>query len=383
MKKLIVGLLLLLTVSVITLVSSSDITRKKNSNDMSHKKAEFKNGNKSLQDDNERLKDIEYDAISFSLNLIDWRTNEIVKKIKFEKNELIFQTFKLNQGYAIIDFIAEKPIEIITNQDGDKTIHVPNKFVRKVLRIYDVKLNLLKEVNLERVFPKLMQSKMWAADVSQDGNIIAWSSRQNLYIYNVKSDSLIKVFEETNPKSLEFYAIRLDKEGKNIVYYGNTPKDGEISMSYGIVEITDGNIINFHEKNYMNPSKINVVNQFACITDRIDGWTQTSSGRILILDLVDMKAVPMEVDGFESTFARISGDGKFLIAANENINGHVRVRQYRLGSDTIVKEEKYLPHSKKFSMKKVVEGKNSSSYYFLGVGNDNNKEFFEFVCKEE
>ncbi len=383
MKKLKITLLSLLCLVLIMIGGCSvlKVEKQENTNDESLRRVVASKDD--TKKDNEIFKNIEYDTVSFCLNLIDWDTNRIIKKIEFEKNELVFKTFKFNHGYAVINFIAEKPIEIFTTQEGYKSIKVPKQFAHKLLHIYDFELNLLKEINLEEIFPEEMMSDMWSADVSLDGNKVVWAAGQKLYVYNIESDSLIKVFAESNPKSLHFSQIRFAKDGKSIVYFGNTPEDGEVSMSYGIVELSDGNIINFHQRDYEHAMGINISSRFACITDCIDGWSQTSSGSVLVLDLFEKRGFLVKVDGTESTFAKVSEDGQYLIAANENINGHIRVRQYRLNSGTLIKEEKYFPNDKEFRLMNILEGEGPSRYYFFVSSGTKNKECFEFVCKEE
>jgi hypothetical protein len=318
----------------------------------------------------ERLTTIKYNMEDFSLNLIDWNKKEIVKSILLEENEYVFKSFELNQGYACLVLVGETPVEDINEL---------RRCSEKVFRIYDAELNQLNEINLAEVFPSVIEARHWVTDISLDGNKIAWGSLQNLYVYDIKDDSVITTYGDSNPQSLIFYDIEFDDEGRQIVYYSG---DGETSTSYGIVDIHNGNMINFHEDNYINANEINISGQFGCITDVVNGFTGKSSGKVMILDLENSKVSTLKVEGEESTCARITEDGKYLIVAN-GYNVEFYVRQYDVESGTLIKEEKYPSFDNMFGGYTIIQGPDSINYYILGTGDEYIIECFELDCQEE
>lgn len=355
------------------------------SKDASIKKVVTSNANN--KKDKEIFKNIEYDSQSFCLKLIDWSTNKIIKKVNFKDNELVFKTFKVDNGYAVISFTAEESIEKYTTPEGHKNIRVPKEFIRKTFKIYDYDLNLLKEIDLEEMFPQEMLSDvLLTLDISSDGNEVVLASDEKLYIYNIKLNQLKKIFENSNPKSIYFTQVKFTKDGERIVYTGVDPKDREenkeTSISYGIIELKDGSINNFREKDYKDARKINISGTYVCITDSADGWTKTSSGKVLILNLLEKKGFSINVDGLESTFADVSEDGKYIITANENMDEGILIRQYQISSGKIIKEEKYTPENNNFILEYISKGEEPYKYYFF-ISRDGHKECFEFVCEEE
>lgn len=137
-----------------------------------------------------------------------------------------------------------------------------------------------------------------------------------------------------------------------------------------------------YEEPHYQGSQIVVSDRYAAITDRINPVGNQSSGKILLLDLQNRKSVPMQVDGTESAMARVTADGKYLVAVKQLDDGSYRARQYELKTGKKMKEETFQSVKLPSRLVRILASQKSSLFYIQLFAGEENYSYHTFVCEE-
>ncbi|AZS15684.1 hypothetical protein [Paenibacillus lutimineralis] len=322
--------------------------------------------------------DLNFDYKTNRLVLSDLKTNAELESITLDKNSFAKNIMKWDQGYAVEVLLADKPVQV-KQSSGLEIISTPQKVNGKLVRIYNEKLKLQKEIDLTQALPKeLIENEPFTA-ISNDGSKIVWANIMNLYLYDIDSGELSTVFDDTNNQVI-FEKIVFTQDNNKVVFFGSQADHAEGELSYGIIELGAKKITVHTEKQYQG-SDIQISDRYASITDVINPVNNTSSGKVLIVDVQTGEASLMKVDGTESTMARVTEDGKYLIAVNQEDEINYRIRQYKLKTGDMVKEEKFKPVKQESKALRIDPSINPAVYNLI-VFAGSEYYFLSFVSEE-
>ena len=175
---------------------------------------------------------------------------------------------------------------------------------------------------------------------------------------------------------MNFEKIAFTRDNRKLIFIGSQPDHDEAELSYGMIEL-DTKKISVHTENQFLGSDIQITNQYASITDVTDPISNMSSGKVLIVDTQTGEGFMVKVDGEESTMARITEDGKYLLAVKQENEGNYRIRQYRLQTGNVVKEENFEPVQQESKVLAINPTQNSAVYQII-VFTESKYYFFSF-----
>lgn len=317
---------------------------------------------------------VDFDYEKNSLTLTDKKLNRLINSVHFEKNSYAKSILKFNQGYAVLAAYADTPVEVSV-VNGLKFINYPGKITGYKLRIFDSGLKQIRETDMADIMPESLLKDIHGTAVSQNGEKIIWSFLQQLYIFDIPSGKLKKVYDEKN-NNICFSQLSFTKNS-DVVFAGSSSQEDEGDCIFGWFSPEDGKMTVNTEKKYA-PGSIHVNKEYAWLCDYVDARSQTSSGRILLLDLTAHKAFTMKVDGTESTMARVSEDGKYLIAVKKAGTGRYRIRQYKLVTGEVLKEESIKTGADAFQLEYTGE---SNRYLLICAGEHGKLAYYYFTCE--
>ena len=322
--------------------------------------------------------DLNFDYMTNRLVLSDLATNAERESITLDKNSFAKNIMKWEQGYAVEVLLADEPVQV-KKSSGLEIISYPQKINGKRVQIYNEELKLQKEIDLSDTLPKeLIENEPFTA-ISNDGSTIVWANIMNLYLYDIDSGELSTVFDDTNNQVI-FEKIVFTQDNNKVVFFGSQADHAEGELSYGIIELGDKKITVHTEKQYQG-SDIQIADHYASITDDINPVSNTSSGKVLIVDIQTGEASSMQVDRTESTMARVTQDGKYLLAVKQEDGVSYRIRQYKLKTGEVVKEENFKP-VQQVSKALRLEPSINPAVYNLIVFAESKYYFLSFVSEE-
>ena len=158
-----------------------------------------------------------------------------------------------------------------------------------------------------------------------------------------------------------------DITAENIIFAGNdklafygTKGESEEDTCYGYFDLKNKKIHTFIEKKY-EAFSLNVDKRYIWINDGENPNTKTASGKVPVIDTKTGKNHLVHLDGIESAKARITEDGKYMIAASQTDEKSFRVRQYDIKNEKVLKEKKYDFH-KSVHVNDIISINNGKSY---------------------
>lgn len=168
--------------------------------------------------------------------------------------------------------------------------------------------------------------------------------------------------------------LRLTTKGKELVLKNlmnykvvNKYKLGKKQCTGSIIELDQGyfdlknkKIHTFIEKKY-EAFSLNVDKRYIWINEGENPNTKTASGKVPVIDTKTGKNHLVHLDGIESAKARITEDGKYMIAASQTDEKSFRVRQYDIKNAKVLKEKKYDFH-KSVHVNDIISINNGKSY---------------------
>ena len=198
---------------------------------------------------------------------------------------------------------------------------------------------------------------MTSFTVSPDGTKIAWNTGENILCYNRETKKFTKYNQIT----------KKDITAENIIFAGNdklafygTKGESEEDTCYGYFDLKNKKIHTFIEKKY-EAFSLNVDKRYIWINDGENPNTKTASGKVPVIDTKTGKNHLVHLDGIESAKARITEDGKYMIAASQTDEKSFRVRQYDIKNEKVLKEKKYDFH-KSVHVNDIISINNGKSY---------------------
>ncbi|MWC29499.1 hypothetical protein [Paenibacillus sp. MMS18-CY102] len=334
---------------------------------------------KLTEEGNTPLYDLKFDLEKNSLILSDLTANQEVKTEKLDANSFAKNIFRIDKGFAVEVFAADEPVKV-SKGAGVEMINYPQNFTKITYRLYSEQLELRKEADLTSKLPVQLKDVNALKAVSADGNRFLWTSVTGLYQYDATAGQFSEVLNDAN-NTIVFVKATYAPDNKRVVYYGSQVGDEEDVLSYGLVDLASKQVTVHKEKQYL-ANEIAVSNRYASITDTMAPRSNTSSGKVLMLDMDTEDAFSVAVDGLESVMARVTGDGKALLAVKEEKGGSYRIRQYAIPSGKAVKEETFELDKQPSTIRRITETAQPTLYNFVVLDNDGQFSIHPFTCEE-
>lgn len=318
--------------------------------------------------------DLTFDYGTNRLVLFDLVKNVEQKSIELNKNSYVRNIMKWNQGYAVEVLLTDEPVKQ-QQTSGVNIVFPPDKYNGILVQLYDENLKLQKEIDLTDILPKEVTQGAGVVTISNDGSKIVWGYFTDLYMYDLNSGKLTKILDDTT-NQVDFEKIAFTQDNHKLIFFGNLVDHNEDELSYGMIEL-DSKKISVHTENQFLGSDIQITNRYASITDSTDPRNKMSSGKVLIVDTETGESFTVKVDGEESTMARITEDGKYLLAVKQVNEGNYRIRQYQLQTGKVVKEENFEPVQQESKVVAINPTQNSAVYQII-VFTGSKYDFFSF-----
>lgn len=318
--------------------------------------------------------DLTFDYGTNRLVLFDLVDNVEQESIELNKNSFVKNIMKWNQGYAVEVLLSDEPVQLKQTSELD-IVTYPEKINGILVQLYNENLKLQNEIDLTEILPEEIVEGEASVTVSNDGSKIAWGYITDLYMYDLNSGELTTILNDTT-NQVNFEKIAFTRDNRKLIFIGSQPDHDEAELSYGMIEL-DTKKISVHTENQFLGSDIQITNQYASITDVTDPISNMSSGKVLIVDTQTGEGFMVKVDGEESTMARITEDGKYLLAVKQENEGNYRIRQYRLQTGNVVKEENFEPVQQESKVLAINPTQNSAVYQII-VFTESKYYFFSF-----
>lgn len=317
-----------------------------------------------------------FDYETNSLLLIDRATNRLIKRTAFERNSYAQSVHKFDKGYIVQVNYSNEPVKIEKYTYGSSRVF-PEEITHCTLRVYDLELNLEKEIDISSI-PEELQGPLCRSSISADGSKVVWVLSRKLYICEVSSGKTEKVFDDES--DVYFSQVCFTKDNKNIVFAGSSTQTAEDDCVFGLVKLDDKKMLTYIEKQYY-PNSIQVTDRYAWIRDAEKPFGGISSGKVPIIDLQAKKAFTIRVGGSESTHARVSEDGKFLITVQRTKSSNYLVRQYKLPTGELVNERLLSDAGDLWNVDIVFSGI-AHNYELVGVAEDGKWSSYPFILED-
>lgn len=318
--------------------------------------------------------DLTFDYGTNRLVLFDLVDNVEQESIELNKNSFVKNIMKWNQGYAVEVLLSDEPVQLKQTSELD-IVTYPEKINGILVQLYNENLKLQNEIDLTEILPEEIVEGEASVTVSNDGSKIAWGYITDLYMYDLNSGELTTILNDTT-NQVNFEKIAFTRDNRKLIFIGSQPDHDEAELSYGMIEL-DTKKISVHTENQFLGSDIQITNQYASITDVTDPISNMSSGKVLIVDTQTGEGFMVKVDGEESTMARITEDGKYLLAVKQENEGNYRIRQYQLQTGNVVKEENFEPVQQESKVLAINPTQNSAVYQII-VFTESKYYFFSF-----
>lgn len=299
-----------------------------------------------------------YNREDSKLVLFDWKSGEEKIKIEFEQNELVVNTFKLEQGFGVFSYVLP---EDKSRQSSGEMVQIP-KDSNQQLRIFNNSLESQSVLNIDEILPNDIKSTMCRMSVTDDGKDLWIAYNQSLYKISIEDEEIMKIFNDKNPKNINFDNIKISKDKKKIAFFGYI---NDI-LNYGFIDVESKEIYCVEEKEYYNASDIYFTNDRMVVADDIDPMTNMTSGNMLIYD-VDLKTGKRLLT--KKLFApsvSLSNDGLCLTIVDDKNDGSLEVRQYDLKMNTLINEDTVHYEGKHMNVKFIEQSDDSLKLYIVG-----------------
>lgn len=379
MKKLYMTLFILLSTMVLL---SACLQNEKLVDEAEGEDSQEKNDAIVLSDDLSEFEnvvhDVTFDYGTNRLVLSDLVANVELESIEFNKNSFATNIMKWSQGYAVEVLLSDEPVQLKRTPELEVVMY-PEKINGYRVQLYNENLKLQHEIDLTGVLPDEIIEEGGSAAVSSDGSKLAWDYFTELYVYDINKGKLMTILNETT-NQVSFEKIAFTQDDNKLIFYGNQIDHDEDEQSFGMIEL-DTKKVFLHTDNQFQASDIQISHQYASITDDIDPVSNTSSGKVLIVDIQTGKGFTMKVDGTESTMARITEDGKSLLVVKDLEKGKYRIRQYHIQTGEVIKEANLLLKENESKVLAINETTTPSVYQIV-VFTKNKYYLFSFNSEE-
>lgn len=278
------------------------------------------------------------------LELLDLRSRNIIHTISYKDNEVIACASEYKDGYAVLKArqtdrrdIEKKGGLIIEKQNAEADILEYN------LELYNAELNKVDTISLLDYLEKDKVDKENIAYrpviINEDATKVAFLLFDTIYCIDLekKNTGFIKsVFNEgIEPDQIIFV-------GKSKIGFSGSPPldkaDGQKDSCYGYIDAETDSVKYKIEKDYGGFS-LGASGKYLFMNDGEDPRTNSSSGKISILNCDTGETIKMQLDGIESTMSGITEDGTKLIAVKTLEENRFRIRNYDIASKEVVFEK--------------------------------------------
>ncbi len=262
------------------------------------------------------------------LELTDLGNRKVTASIHIGKKEDIMAVFNCENGYAA----AKQKLRKKRKDKYVKGIYIPDdtKRTKKSVAAYELVLydKDLKEVSRTDVLDALCGAGGEEAlgekpVLNRAGTKTAWLSAENKVFYMDLKTGQCKSSEAFLKEGIEVKQISFTGDDK-LAFIAD---EGETDARYGYLDPEKEKLISFTEHNYQ-ASELHTDGQYICVNDAHDPYTNSSSGKVLVLDCGTNEHNAFSVDGLESTHAAVTEDGKSVIAVKQLSDSAFRVRKY-------------------------------------------------------
>ncbi|MFD2117267.1 hypothetical protein ACFSTH_13090 [Paenibacillus yanchengensis] len=320
------------------------------------------------EDDTPLFMEIKVDYVTNELMLYDRLNNKQVQSVALEPHTYVGSMKRIDEGYVIEMFAGNEPTQV-QRKSGMEIVYPPSTWQGLTYHIYDEQLKLVDEIEVTNLLPESMQNINNFKAVSKTGDIFLWSNGWETYTYEIGTQQIEQLSDESHPLSWDKAAFTHDNKG--IVFFGKKDDGNEVKFHYGFMDRSSKKVTLYEDDPQFQGNNIQISDYYAIITDDVYINSEQSSGKLLLLELESGKSVTLQVDDTESTTAVISSDSEFVIAAKILSDNQLRVRQYQINEKQfgkIVKEEIYDVEN---SIGKIIE-----------INSDANNKYYPLIIEQ-
>lgn len=290
-------------------------------------------------------------------------SQKIVNKYKIDKKQCAGSIIELDKGYCVQIYEANRELKnqiiqgavVEDTPDESEIVKASIKFFNKNLKETDT-VDVIKLAKERKDEDLLMTS----FTVSPDGKKIAWNIGENILCYNRGIKKLTK-YNQITKKHITAENIIFAGNDK-LAFYG-TKGESEEDTCYGYFDLNNKKMHTFIEKKY-EAFSLDADERYIWINDGENPNTKTANGKVPVIDIKTGENYLVHLDGIESTKARITEDGKYMIAVSQIDEKSFRVRQYEIKNEKVLKEKKYDFH-KSVHVSDIISINNGKSYEII------------------
>lgn len=266
--------------------------------------------------------------------------NKVVNKYQLTKKQCANSMIKLDTGYCVRIYEANRELKnrVIQGVTVDDTPD-ENEIVKVSMKFFDKKLHEIDTVDVSKLAEERKNEDLLMMNyaVSPDGSKIAWDIGEYILCY----DRGTKQYTEYNQiTKKDIIATNITFTGNDkLAFYGSEGESGE-DTCYGYLNLPNKKVHFFIEKKY-EAFSLNADERYIWLNDGENPKDGKASGKVPVIDTKTGKNYIVHLDNIESAKARITKDGKCLIAVSQIEEKSFRVRQYDIESKRILSEKKY------------------------------------------
>lgn len=330
-------LILILVIGVLCCGCNSEIREKNES--ISNSGNNKEDNLQQLTDDdgiNDSVYVLDVDYSNGCVDITDLKKQCLIGSIACEKGERLLEAFQYDDGFAVIKTLdeSENRVEEYDNMTIITSDIESEQWEKCELDLYDCSLKKINSISLLNYIRQDNVEIQGYPVISEDATKVAWILTDSIYCIDVvnNNSTFSKVIFENNifPEEIQF--VGDDKIG----FFGNRV-DEENNTYYGYVNLIDDSIVYENQKDYLGET-IQVSDEYICINDSENPYTQTSSGIVLTLNCETNEAKTYTVDGLESMLSLISNDGTMMVSINWIGENEFRIRNYDVKTMDVIYE---------------------------------------------
>ena len=330
-------LILILVIGVLCCGCNSEIREKNES--ISNSENNKEDNLQQLTDDdgiNDTVYVLDVDYSNGCVDITDLKKQCLIGSIACEKGERLLEAFQYDDGFAVIRTLdkSENSVEEYDNMTIITSDVESEQWEKCELDLYDCSLKKINSISLLNYIRQDNVEIQGYPVISEDATKVAWILTDSIYCIDVvnNNSTFSKVMFENNifPEEIQF--VGDDKIG----FFGNRV-DEENNTYYGYVNLIDDSIVYESQKDYLGGT-IQVSDEYICINDSENPYTQTSSGIVLTLNCETNEAKTYSVDGLESMLSLISNDGTMMVSINWIGENEFRIRNYDVKTMDVIYE---------------------------------------------
>lgn len=270
-------------------------------------------------------------------NLIE---DEIVKTYKLNKKQCANSVKEMGNGYCVRVIEANRELKD-SLVDGFTIYDTPDEseIVNVSIKFFDKGLNEIDSIDISKLAEEKKCEDLLVTNftVSRDGTLLAWDIDESILCYNRKTKEFSK-YKQIYEKDIVADSIAF--VGDDILAFCGTQGDMEEDTCYGYLDFSNKKLFSFIEKKF-EAFSLNVDKRYMWLNDGENPEDGTASGKFIMVDTETGKNNIISVDNIESTKARITEEGKDIIAISQTEEKSFRVRQYSVEEGKVLNEKMF------------------------------------------